>query len=326
MLNILTLITIPAKDVANIKEKFPNAVDIFTKDDNPDLSLIDVLITSPDVHDDNLMKSLPNLKWVQTVSAGVNFLDLSYIQEKDIALSNGKGFFSNTIAQTVLSYILALFRGLPTSLNDMKNHFWDNAVQSKDSWQPGHIQLKSLNNQKVVIFGTGSIAQEIVKLLAPFNVDLIGVNRSGKTNDEFPKVYKLSELNEEVFDADIVISTLPETEETKNIYNLDFFELFTSRPVFINVGRGTAVVEKDLVTAVNENLLSGVGLDVFQSEPLAQDSPLWDMPNAILTPHNSGFSQQGAMASLVELLGINIASFIEYRTIAKNQVDPKAGY
>lgn len=313
MLNVLTLIELTEKQ----KELVPN-VNFFNKQDlekTPDQE-IDLLITWPYTNDNDLLRSLKGLKYIQSGSAGVNYLDLDYIIENNIQLTNGRGLFSKPIAQTILAYALNLYRGINLSFEDKQNKKWD----QHDG------KLDSLENKKILIFGTGSISTETYKLFSMFTDDIVGVNRSGKTTEYFNRVEKMDSLTEEVFDADFIISTLPETPETIGIFNKEFFSKFMNKPIFINIGRGTSTDENVLVELIKNGHLSGLGLDVFQTEPLNSDSPLWELENTIITPHNSGYTKSGTTEALLKVVAKNVDSIEKTGKVTENIVDPKAGY
>ncbi len=262
-------------------------------------------------------KVVPNgksLKWVQTISAGIDFLPLDQLAKRGIMVSNMSGLHSEAISENVLAYILILNRGLKFAL----------ANQAKQSWDFNFPKIKQLQDKKILIFGTGAIGSAVAKILQAFDVEVIGVNRHGKDLKYFDRVITQEQLGD-FADADYLISDMPLTTQTHGYFDSDFFSLFKKQPIFINVGRGPSVVEKDLIKALKDNILSGAALDVFEHEPLASDSPLWKMENVIVTPHSSALLEH-FQRDAYKIFGPNLKSYLANGKLAVNEVNLKEGY
>lgn len=265
----------------------------------------------------DVLEKSPKLKLVQSYSAGVDYMPLSEFARKGVILTNVSGIHAEPISESVVGYVLAFARGMVAS----------QAARREKKWVGDEIRMHNytLKGRKAVIFGTGSIGRAIAEKLQMFGMTTIGVSRHGKATAHFDDVVTDDQGNAKAAKADFVINIMPLTPETNHFFNQPFFDQLVSRPVFINVGRGPSVDTKALIDALKQSKLAGAGLDVFESEPLQSDSPLWGMDNVILTPHISGgFKDYGKEA--FDILYHNLASFIKTGDVAMNKVDLSAGY
>lgn len=265
----------------------------------------------------DVLNKSANLKLVQSFSAGVDYMPLSEFAKKGVTLTNVSGIHAEPISESVLGYVLAFARGMVAS----------QAARSEKKWVGDQIRMQNyiLKDRTAVIFGTGRIGQAIAEKLQMFGTKTIGVSRHGRPTDHFDEVVTDTEGTDKASKADFVINIMPLTAETKHFFNKQFFDKMSSHPVFINVGRGPSVDTDALIDALDQYKLAGAALDVFETEPLESNSPLWDMDNVILTPHISGgFKDYGNEAFAI--LYKNLASFIKTGEVAVNKVDLSAGY
>ncbi|PWF99943.1 NAD(P)-dependent oxidoreductase [Levilactobacillus bambusae] len=271
-----------------------------------------------DVIDQLLNSSQSNLKWIQLTSAGIDYLPLKRLAEHHIMVSNVSGAYSQPIAESVIAFILFYTRDLSALLTAKQNHSWLDKNELAT-----HMSL--LKQQKVVIFGTGSIAQHIAKLLNGFGNFPVGINHSGHPADGFSSTETLTNAADVVKTADIIINTLPLTAETTDYFNADFFDLIQDLNIFISVGRGKSLDQTALLSAMRTNRVHRAALDVFQQEPVPADSPLWDQPNLIVSPHATP-GIDGTNPIIFDILEKNLRQFIVDGTLATNQVDLQRGY
>lgn len=223
------------------------------------------------------LKEAKNLKWVQSTYAGVDML-LHDDCRQDYQLTNIRGIFGPLVSEYVFGHLLALTRHL--------RHY--KAQQRLHNWQP--IPYESLHGKTMLIMGTGSIGQHIAHTAKHFGMTVLGISRSGREAAGFENTYQLPALNNVLSRADVVVSVLPSTPQTRGLFNADRIEHFKPGAIFFNVGRGDAVDEGALIQALRHGNIGAAVLDVFASEPLPAASQLWDMPNVVITPHNSGYS------------------------------------
>jgi phosphoglycerate dehydrogenase-like enzyme len=167
-------------------------------------------------------------------------------------------------------------------------------VERKWDDRPGH----SLAGRKALIVGTGDIGVSVAQFLAPFGVEVHGIASTARTQAPFVEVGSLEDLPRMVGDADFVINLLPNTPQTHDIYDAKLFAQFKPSALFINVGRGVAVVDADLVAALKEGHLAGAVIDVCRQEPLPQRHPFWTAWGLLLTGHSSAPTSPAAMTGL----------------------------
>lgn len=261
--------------------------------------------------------SLPQsqLKWIQAFSAGVDYYPLDELKKRGILLSNVSGIHAEPIAETVIGMMLAQIRGLKSAVQN----------QQQNIWQSNGANYTLLRDKKLAVFGTGHIATRIAELGQAFKMTTVGVNHSGHKATGFAKTQAITHLDETVLNADVIVNTLPLTEETKSLYNETFFAQLTNAPLFINIGRGLSVVTNDLINALKQGQVGAAGLDVTDPEPLPSDSELWQMENVMITPHVSGLYEE-YVRDVVDIFAENLHQFQENETLARNEVNLEKGY
>lgn len=218
-----------------------------------------------------------NLKWLQTFSAGVDspfFVDL---MDRGVVLTNASGATASPIAQTVVMYMLALSRDLRS---------W---MRSQDRREWNRHSFDELDGASLAVVGLGPIGLEVVRLGQALNMNVEAVRRTPRGDEPCP-TFAISELHDVLSRAAWTVSALPLTPDTRGLFGAEAFAAMPDGARFVNVGRGELVDEHALVDALRGGHLAGAGLDVFATEPLPADSPLWGMDNVIITPHNSGSS------------------------------------
>ena len=260
-----------------LSEHFGSRFFVQTGEDNLTCAIgeIDYLIHT-DAFKNHDLDEFKRLKQLQILSAGTDRLDMPRLKEKNIGIYNAKDVYSVPIAEFTLMRILEIY----------KSARYFEALQ-KDKKTTKKRDLVELFGKTCAIYGYGSIGREIAKRLNAFGVKTIGVSRSGKKDEFIDKVLNLIESKPYVNEFDIVVSCLPQTEETRAFFNQAYFADMKKNAVFVNISRGGVVDEKALMDAIKSEKLLGVALDVFEIEPLPQESALWGFANAYLSPHNS---------------------------------------
>jgi phosphoglycerate dehydrogenase-like enzyme len=237
-----------------------------------------------------------NIEWLHSMSAGVDSPVFSMFLDRGARLTTSSGASAPPIAGTVMLYLLALSRDLPAWLRAQASH----------EWSPTSFQ--ELEGQRIVVVGYGPIGQEVVRLATAFRMEPVIVRRSAHGDEPCP-VRPLSELTDALRDADAVVVALPLAPETRGIIDADAIASMPSSAVFVNVGRGELVDQAALTDALVSGRLAGAGLDVFDPEPLPPDDALWDLPNVIISPHNSG-SSNGTTGRVAEIFLDNLGRFV----------------
>ena len=231
----------------------------------------------------NDLYNFPNLKFIQLTSAGLDRVFVDRINEKGIKLCNARGVYSTPMAEWSLTGVLSLYKQTKEFYENQKLCKWDKIRN-----------VKELSGSRICIVGCGSVGTECAKLFKPFSNEIIAVDIVKPENNLFDSYFTINDVAKAVEGADVVILTLPLTDETKDLVNKDLLSHFKNDAVLVNIARGAIVNEVDLINALKENKLGGAVLDVFCSEPLNEESELWNMENVIITPHNSFASSKNA--------------------------------
>ncbi|MDX1297905.1 MAG: D-2-hydroxyacid dehydrogenase [Pseudomonas sp.] len=213
-------------------------------------------------------------QWLQSTWAGVTPL-LAAGLPSNYPLTRAVGIFGQVMAEYVLCHVLAHERQLLTRLAAQVEQRWDNR------------QPHSLNGRKALIVGTGDIGLSVAQFLAPFGIELLGIASSPRHLPPFSLVAGLDDLPRLVGEADYVINLLPDTLATHDVYDGALFSCCKPSALFINAGRGVAVVDADLVAALQQGQLAGAVIDVCREEPLPAGHLFWDAPRLLLTGHSS---------------------------------------
>lgn len=225
------------------------------------------------VHHD--IRRFPDLKRIQLLSAGLDRVPLDYIKEKGIALSNARGVYSIPMAEFAVGGVLQLYKGSRFFSENQKNRFWN---KKRD--------LLELFGKRVLVVGTGSVGHEVAKRFRAFTEEVYGVDLYPSADPIYQQILPLERLDEQLRLSDVVILTLPLTEQTRGMFGAERFALMKSGAVLVDIARG-GIVDEDALCDALDTKLCGAVMDVFSSEPLGEDSPLWDREDLILTPHNS---------------------------------------
>lgn len=220
------------------------------------------------------------LKWLCVPSAGVDhILRPGAFANEDCLLTNSSGAYGVTIAEHIIAVSLMMMRKLTEMHEEVLRGVWGSPRPQK-----------SLKNSRITVLGTGDIGGRFAERARAFEpAALIGVNRSGESPwGCFDKVIRISGLDEILPQTDLLVMSLPGTDETKGILSRERLELLCEGAYVVNVGRGSAVDEDALADLLEEGRLAGAALDVFQTEPLPADSRLWKTKNLLITPHTAG--------------------------------------
>lgn len=223
--------------------------------------------------------------WLQSTWAGITPL-LGIGLPRDYRLTRAVGIFGQPMAEYVLTYLLLHRRRVLARLASQVEQRWDNQAPP------------SLRGCRVLVVGAGDIGSDIARFLAPFGVELRGIAREPRAIAPFAEVHGLDALAEQAAWADCLVNVLPDTPATRDLYDAALFAGLRAEALFINAGRGVAVVDADLVAALRAGQLAGAVIDVCREEPLPPGHPFWDAPRLLLTGHSSAPTEPAAMAAL----------------------------
>lgn len=239
------------------------------------------------------------LKLIQATSAGLDRLPLDYIRQHGITLFNARGIYSVPMAEFAVLGTLQIYKH--------SFAFFEN--QQKGIWQKQRT-LSELTNKRVLLVGAGSVGTACAKRFAAFDAEVVGVDAAAVQSPFYQAIYPLAALEQQVRVADVVILTLPLTDETRGMFGERMLTQMKPTAVLVNLARGALVDENALIAALAGGKLGGAVLDVFAEEPLSSQSPLWHMDNVIVTPHNSFVSDQ-TNERLFALIYKHIQNFLE---------------
>ncbi|MFD8549187.1 D-2-hydroxyacid dehydrogenase [Streptomyces sp. NPDC059649] len=255
----------------------------------------------------------PKPRWVHTASAGVDQLLCPALIADDTVVTNARGVFEQPIAEYVAGLVIAMAKDFYGS--------WE--LQRQRRWQ--HRETLRLAGTRAVVVGSGPIGRAIGSTLLALGVKVDLVGRRERPDDpQFGLVHPSDALNRLLPHADWVVCAAPLTDATRGLFGKEAFALMPPRARFVNVGRGPLVVEPDLIAALREWRIAAAALDVFDSEPLPADSPLWDVPHLIVSPHMSG-DTLGWRDALAEQFQDNFDRWAAGEPLA-NVVDKRLGY
>jgi len=247
------------------------------------------------------------LRWVHSPAAGVGNMLFPEMIASQVTMSNSRGNSAGTIAEHVVAVTLALFRDLPLAGRRQAARTW-----AQDEFNAG-VSIRRLHGARMLVVGYGSIGSEVGRLASALGAHVVGLRRkdAGRLHEEIPL-------------ADVVVLSAPQTGETTHLIGERELSMMKRDSVLVNVSRGKLVDEDALVRALPRGPLRGAALDVFEHEPLAKDSPLWSMPNVLITPHVSGFHAD-YWRDAIELFADNLRRFSAGEPL-RNAVDKAAGY
>ncbi|MFF7763788.1 D-2-hydroxyacid dehydrogenase [Streptomyces griseorubiginosus] len=213
----------------------------------------------------------PRPRWVHTASAGVDHLMCPELADSDTVVTNARGVFDQPIAEYVAALVLTMAKDLPRTLE----------LQREGVWR--HRESQRVAGTRACVVGSGPIGRAIVAALKALGITTALVGRRSRTGIHGP-----DDLGRLMARADWVIAAAPLTDETRGMFDARRFGMMQPSARFINIGRGQLVVEQALVEALTKRWIAGAALDVFETEPLPPDSPLWHVPGLIVSPHMSG--------------------------------------
>jgi phosphoglycerate dehydrogenase-like enzyme/DNA-binding transcriptional ArsR family regulator len=254
----------------------------------------------------------PRLRWIAAASAGVDYLMFPELVGSDVTVTNSAGIFDDAMAEYALALIGAVCADLPATLR----------LQAKREWL--HRETRRLAGREVLVLGAGGIGRATTRLLRAAGTRVTCLARTRRADPELGEIAALGELPGLLPGADFVVLALPHTPSTDKIIGAAELALMSPGAWLVNLGRGALVDEPALITALQAGAPGGAALDVFAAEPLAADSPLWGLPNVIVSPHMSG-DARGWDRALTDLFLAQLARYRAGRPL-ENVVDKSLGF
>jgi phosphoglycerate dehydrogenase-like enzyme len=300
---------------ANLLEEFPEVEFIFHKGlDENELKSADIFVTYGEDIELSHLETAKQLKWIMVASAGLEKMPLKEIAARDIVVTNVRGIHKIPMAESIIAHILSIKKCLPLVAENQKQKVWFRRVQSFE-----------LHGSTALIIGPGAIGGEVGRILQAFGVKTIGCNRSGYAAPYMDEMTSFERIADVLPLADIVISILPSTEETKGLLTYEHFQSMKPSAIFMNYGRGDVVKETDILQAMQKECIAYAVLDVFENEPLGQDHPFWEMDNVIISPHISSHSSQYLVRAL-EIFSKNLNLWSNENKELENIIVLEKGY
>jgi len=254
-----------------------------------------------------------DLKWVQWSGAGVDGILFDELRNSDVILSNARGIFDRQMAETVLGYMLMVSKDFITTVEHQKSKTWQ------------YRMTRMLKGDNALIIGVGSIGREFARVLNANGIKCHGAGRQARAGDaDFEAIYASENIVEVVGNFDWVIGIMPSTAGTTGFFDKAFFDAMRADAHFINMGRGTAVIEADIIAALENENIAGAMLDVFCTEPLPESDPMWNTRNLFVSPHISG-DYNGYDRDTMLIFKNNLERYLAGQPIT-NLIDKKLGF
>lgn len=222
------------------------------------------------------IEKFENLRYIQLTSAGYDRVPMDYVEEHHIEIYNARGVYSIPIAEYAVGGVLQLYKHFREFAESQKKHEW-NKIR----------EIRELYGSTVCILGCGSVGSECAKRFAAFGCRVLGVDVCQMSREYYVSIVSIEELNTVLGQADILVITLPLTDMTRGLVGQDALKALKEGALVVNIARGGLMDYGALTTGLKDGYIGGAVLDVFEAEPLDPESPLWDMKQVIITPHNS---------------------------------------
>ncbi|MBE9373578.1 D-2-hydroxyacid dehydrogenase [Saccharopolyspora sp. HNM0983] len=253
------------------------------------------------------------LTWIHTATAGVDHLLTPDVLDSAVTITNSRGVFDQPMAEYVLACVLTFAKDLHTTLRQQDRLHWQHRVTER------------IAGRSALIIGTGPIGRAIAAQLTAAGMHVTAAGRSARDDDpDFGTVHASADLPSYIGEHDYIVLAAPLTEQTTGLLDAAVLSRCAPTARIINVGRGELVVEADLIDALRTSTIAGAALDVFDTEPLPTDSPLWQLPNVLVSPHMSG-DTTGWIDELLDLFLANLRSYRHGQTL-HNTVNKQRGY
>ncbi|RKD88018.1 D-2-hydroxyacid dehydrogenase [Halopiger aswanensis] len=247
--------------------------------------------------------------WVHCIRAGYDEFDTEAYEDAGVRLTNSTGIHGSTVGELALSFMLSLAR---------LDHRYRDHQNQRTWWEPPYDRPFTIENERACVVGLGTIGKAIATRCDAMGMEVVGVRRSDEPVPGVSDIFSPDELHEAIEDARFVVLTVPHTPETDGMLSDEEFELMRDDAYVINVARGPIVDEDALVDALEDDEIAGAGLDVFETEPLPEASPLWDFDEVIISPHKASATNRYHL-DLADLVMENVHRY-QSGDLLKNRV------
>lgn len=320
-MRIVTTAKISSKHQAALTQEFPQYQfsfnDLLQQTPPEELAQADILLTYGEDVTPELLQGMPNLKWIQVISAGLDLILFTALEERQITLTNARGIHAIPMSEYALGMILQLARKHYSFYDQQKSKKWDRTT----------LRIDEVHGKTLGIVGLGAIGEEIAKKAKAFGMNVLGLRRRSGDASEYEYIDELipSEEKQRLFQAsDYIVLLLPHTPQTEHFVGTEELASMKESAYLINMARGKIVDEDALLDVLSQNRIAGAVLDVFTEEPLAEEHPFWTLENVILTPHVSGRSPL-YMTRALDIFRYNLKHYPELEKL-QNLIPLSRGY
>jgi len=269
------------------------------------------------------------LRWIHSTAAAIHQLMIPEIVNSDILVTNARSVHGPTVGEHVLALMFALAKRLPSAYRMQQQHTWGQEAMTRE--QP---PIRDLRDCTLGLIGVGSIGSHVAKIASAIGMRVFAVRANPQKGiDWLPaddplrsqhRVYGPKDLSRVLADSDFVVICAPVTKATRRLIDASALSVMKPDACLINVARGALIDQAALTKALREKKIGGAALDVFEEEPLPKDSPLWDLSNVVITPHQAGIAHK-LWERQYQLFSVNLRRFLQGAPLL-GSVDKKAGY
>lgn len=320
MLTVLVSAIYTAEQVADLRTSFPDVTFVQVDADGgvPPAGRDAEVILRCTMRKGPLLRALaeaPKLKWIHTCTAGFDWLMVPELAERGLLVTRSGYSLNIAMGEFVIGYMFLMAKNFRHYLKAQGEHRWES------------IEQEEIAGKTVGIVGAGAVGQEVAKRAVALGMRVIGTKRTPEPQPNFETVLPSNAegLNVLLRESDFLVLAAPLTPETQGLLGREQFAMMKKSAYLINVARGAMCVEQDLIDALNNGTIAGACIDAFETEPLPADSPLWDLPNVVLTPHCS-YRSPLTMTRALEQFKDNLALYLKGEPLLHPLKDMALGY
>lgn len=299
-------------DIAKIRSVASDATVVVSAEEDLAIELKDAEVFFG-YHTPEVFADADQLKWIQATAAGMDVLLSPEVKARNILVTNASGVHAPQVAEMAWALTLSIARGVALYVKQQREHHWE--------WGP----LYDIDGQTAGVIGLGGIGRRYARVAAAFGMKVLAVDAHAVSAPDFvDSLWGMDRLDELIERADVILTSCPYTDETHHLINAERIAKMKPTAIVVNIARGGIIDEDALSVALLEGRIAGAGIDVCETEPLPSDSPLWDVPNLVVTPHCGGLGP-ARMGRLAQFFCENLRRYLDAEPL-RNVVDQEKGY